>query len=229
VFTTRTGRPIEPHNLVRSLVRIRDSHGIRKIRVHAIRHTTASLLKDLGVPARDTQIILGHAHISTTQQTYTHVDEAARREALPGSTSFSELRNEPLLWSTLVVNRRFQDPGGVVFAGGARGTRTPHPLPANRRQHVHRHPSPQVTVLARVPGSRQIRVCCCTFPLYSPAGSAGVQERCDTAGRVSGFPPSAVRGALRPEVPVTDLILLFCRDKCFRCDLSWRAVLAHHV
>jgi integrase len=82
VFTTRTGRPIEPRNLVRSFVRIRDSHGIRKIRVHAIRHTTASLLKDLGVPARDTQIILGHAHISTTQQIYTHVDEAARREAL---------------------------------------------------------------------------------------------------------------------------------------------------
>jgi integrase len=40
------------------------------------------LLKDLGVPARDTQIILGHAHISTTQQIYTHVDEPARREAL---------------------------------------------------------------------------------------------------------------------------------------------------
>jgi integrase len=67
---------------VRSFVRIRDSNGIRKIRVHVIRHTTASLLKDLGVPARDTQIILGHAHVSTTQQIYTHVDEAARREAL---------------------------------------------------------------------------------------------------------------------------------------------------
>ena len=82
VFTTRTGRPIEPRNLVRSFTRIRDGHGIRKIHLHAIRHTTASLLKDLGVPARDTQIILGHAHISTTQQIYTHVDEAARREAL---------------------------------------------------------------------------------------------------------------------------------------------------
>jgi integrase len=34
------------------------------------------------VPARDAQIILGHAHISTTQQVYTHVDEAARRDAL---------------------------------------------------------------------------------------------------------------------------------------------------
>jgi integrase len=50
--------------------------------VHTLRHTTASLLKDLKVPARDTQAILGHAHISTTQQIYTHVDDVARRAAL---------------------------------------------------------------------------------------------------------------------------------------------------
>lgn len=82
VFTTRTGRPVEPRNLVRSFARICDNAGLRKIRVHALRHTTASLLKDLGVPARDAQMILGHAHVSTTQQIYTHVDEVARREAL---------------------------------------------------------------------------------------------------------------------------------------------------
>jgi integrase len=67
---------------VRSFIRICDDNSIRKIRLHAIRHTTASLLKDLGVPARDAQIILGHSHISTTQQIYTHVDEAARLDAL---------------------------------------------------------------------------------------------------------------------------------------------------
>lgn len=82
VFTTRTGRPVEPRNLVRSFDRICDRNGIRRIRVHAIRHTAASLLKDLKVPARDAQIILGHAHISTTQQIYTHVDDAARLDAL---------------------------------------------------------------------------------------------------------------------------------------------------
>jgi integrase len=82
VFTTRTGRPVEPRNLVRSFTRICDHNSIRKIRVHTIRHTTASLLKDLRVPARDAQVILGHAHISTTQQIYTHVDEPARRDAV---------------------------------------------------------------------------------------------------------------------------------------------------
>jgi integrase len=82
VFTTRTGRPIEPRNLVRSFKRICDDNAIREIRVHTLRHTTAKLLKDLDVPARDTQIILGHSHVSTTQQIYTYVDEAAQRAAL---------------------------------------------------------------------------------------------------------------------------------------------------
>jgi integrase len=67
---------------VRSLARICQDHGIRKIRVHAVRHTTPKLLKDLGVPPRDTQVILGHANVSTTQQIYTYVDEAAQRAAL---------------------------------------------------------------------------------------------------------------------------------------------------
>jgi integrase len=82
VFTTRTGQPVEPSNLVRSFRRICEVNGVRRIRVHALRHTTASLLKQLGVPARDAQVILGHAHVTTTQQIYTHVDEVARRDAL---------------------------------------------------------------------------------------------------------------------------------------------------
>jgi integrase len=69
-------------------MRICEVNSVRRIRVHALRHTTASLLKDLGVPARDAQIILGHAHVTATQQIYTHVDETARRDAV---TKLNEL------------------------------------------------------------------------------------------------------------------------------------------
>ena len=82
VFTTRTGLPVEPRNLNRSFERICDSNGVRRVRVHALRHTAASLLKALGVPPKDVQVILGHAHVSTTNQIYTHVDVAAMRDAL---------------------------------------------------------------------------------------------------------------------------------------------------
>ncbi len=84
VFSTRSGHPVEPRNLDRSFRRICDHHKIRVIKVHHLRHTTASLLKKLHVPPRDAQMILGHAHISTTMQIYTHVDEEARDDALTG-------------------------------------------------------------------------------------------------------------------------------------------------
>ena len=52
VFTTRTGRPVEPRNLVRSFRRICEDNGIRIIKVHHLRHTVGSLLKDLQVAAQ---------------------------------------------------------------------------------------------------------------------------------------------------------------------------------
>lgn len=82
IFTTRTGRPIEPRNLVRSFQRICTAHQIRVIRVHHLRHTTATLLKNLGVPARDAQIILGHSRLAVTLEIYTHQDRQAQRDAL---------------------------------------------------------------------------------------------------------------------------------------------------
>jgi integrase len=82
MLTTRTGRPIEPRNLVRSFRRICANDMIRVIKVHHLRHTVGSLLKDLHVPPRDVQIILGHARISTTLEIYTDVGEQAKRDAL---------------------------------------------------------------------------------------------------------------------------------------------------
>jgi integrase len=82
VFTTRTGRPVEPRNLARSFERITAKARLRPIRLHDLRHTAATLLKDLGVPARDTMDILGHSRIAVTMEVYTGTDDASRREAI---------------------------------------------------------------------------------------------------------------------------------------------------
>src|SRR5262249_42604673 len=62
--------------------RICSGNKFRPIKVHHLRHTTATLLKNLGVPARDAQIILGHSRLAVTLEIYTHEDRQAQREAL---------------------------------------------------------------------------------------------------------------------------------------------------
>lgn len=49
---------------------------------HDLRHTTATLLKDLRVPPRGTMEILGHSRIAVTLEIYTAADDASRRDAI---------------------------------------------------------------------------------------------------------------------------------------------------
>ncbi len=82
VFTSRTGRPIEPRNLSRSFERIADDAKLRRIRLHDTRHGCATLLFAAGVPARVVMEILGHSQIAVTMNIYTHVSDDSRREAM---------------------------------------------------------------------------------------------------------------------------------------------------
>lgn len=82
VFLSSTGTPIDPKNFVRTFHQIREQAELPRITVHHTRHTAATLLKKLGVPARDAQLILGHSHITTTQQIYQHGDIEGQAHAL---------------------------------------------------------------------------------------------------------------------------------------------------
>jgi integrase len=82
VFTTRTGRPIDPQNVNRSFFRITDAAGLRRIRLHDARHGCATLLTAAGVAPRVVMEILGHSQISITMDVYTHVTSDTQREAI---------------------------------------------------------------------------------------------------------------------------------------------------
>ncbi|WP_028802733.1 tyrosine-type recombinase/integrase [Streptomyces sp. 142MFCol3.1] len=82
VFTTGTGRQVEPRNVYRSFTRIADSAGIRVVRLHDARHGTATLLTAAGVAPRVVMEILGHSQISITMDVYTHVVQDTQREAM---------------------------------------------------------------------------------------------------------------------------------------------------
>jgi integrase len=63
-------------------VSICEARDIRLIKLHHVRHTVASLLEALGVPARDAEVILGHSRLAVTLEVYTHTDDEAQLDAL---------------------------------------------------------------------------------------------------------------------------------------------------
>jgi integrase len=82
VFLSSAGTPIDPQNFVRMFHAIRKRAGLPRITVHHTRHTAATLLKNLHVPVRDTQLILGHSRVTTTLQLYEHGDIAGQIQAI---------------------------------------------------------------------------------------------------------------------------------------------------
>ena len=81
VFTTAVGTPIHPRNDYRAFREVLERANLRRIRVHDLRHTAASVLLAQGVPARVVMEILGHSQISVTLNTYAHVAPEVSREA----------------------------------------------------------------------------------------------------------------------------------------------------
>jgi len=82
VVVSTAGGPIEAQNFLRTFRRACRDAGLRDIVIHHLRHTAATMLKTLGVPARDAQLILGHANVATTQQIYQHGDVEEQRKAV---------------------------------------------------------------------------------------------------------------------------------------------------
>ncbi|MEU4724781.1 tyrosine-type recombinase/integrase [Nonomuraea dietziae] len=82
VFTTRTGRPVEPHNFNRSFAKAVELAEVRSIPVHATRKTCASLLVALNVHPRIAMQILRHSQIAVTMNIYSEVSSEATRKAL---------------------------------------------------------------------------------------------------------------------------------------------------
>jgi len=82
VVISKVGTPIEPRNLRRYFDTLLEETGLPRITVHAMRHTAATVLKDLNVPVKDAQLILGHSDISTTLNIYQHGTPETHRAAI---------------------------------------------------------------------------------------------------------------------------------------------------
>jgi integrase len=82
VLTTRFGTPLSPRHGYREFQRLVAAAGLRRVRLHDLRHTAASLMLAQGVNPRVVMEILGYSQISITRNTYSHVAPASSPEAL---------------------------------------------------------------------------------------------------------------------------------------------------
>ncbi|MFD8319618.1 tyrosine-type recombinase/integrase [Kitasatospora purpeofusca] len=83
IFTApNSALPVEPSTLNRRFATLLHQAGLRRIRFHDLRHTTATLLLDQSVELVVIKELLGHAHIGVTATVYTHVRLRIQRNAI---------------------------------------------------------------------------------------------------------------------------------------------------
>ena len=104
VFVTRRGTPLASNNLrKRQLHPASQRAGLGSINWHSLRHTHGTLLHEQGTPLRVAQAQLGHSHMTTTPQVYTHASGSAQRQAVdhlesllfPSVPKFAEVGRRP--------------------------------------------------------------------------------------------------------------------------------------
>ena len=74
VFVDELGERMRVEYLTNAFPKFLESHGLRRMRFHDLRHSCASLLLANGVPLKHIQEWLGHSDIGTTANIYSHLD-----------------------------------------------------------------------------------------------------------------------------------------------------------
>jgi integrase len=82
VFANELGGPMDPRNVLRWWYRVTERAGVGRRRLHAARHTAATLLLEQGVPLEVVSAVLGHASLAITADVYARVCMDAKRKGL---------------------------------------------------------------------------------------------------------------------------------------------------
>ncbi len=83
VFATNQGAPLAADNLRKKALRTACKRaGLHRIYWHTLRHTHGTLLHSQGTPLKVAQAQLGHSHMATMSEIYTHTIASAQRDAV---------------------------------------------------------------------------------------------------------------------------------------------------
>ncbi len=88
VFPDDDGDFVIAQTLLRRFYRLLKEIGLPRIRFHDLRHSAATLLLSMGVPAKVVQELLGHSTISITMDVYSHVLPSMQKDAMDKMDDF---------------------------------------------------------------------------------------------------------------------------------------------
>ena len=77
-----TGQPNKNSSYDTHLYKLCDKAGIKRVCMHALRHTYATRAIESGMPPKILQTLLGHASIKTTMDRYVHVTDESMNQAM---------------------------------------------------------------------------------------------------------------------------------------------------
>lgn len=84
VLSHPDGSPYSPQQLRRALDAACKAAGLPRLHIHGLRHSMATAALEAGTDVKVLQTLLGHAHYSTTADTYLHPSDEIRAQALAG-------------------------------------------------------------------------------------------------------------------------------------------------
>ncbi len=82
VFTTASGKPLDPRSALRAFTLAAERAGIRGVSVHTLRHSAATAMLESGVHLKAVSELLGHAGTQVTADVYAHLTTRTARSAM---------------------------------------------------------------------------------------------------------------------------------------------------
>lgn len=81
VFVKDDGELMKPDTISRKFSKFLEDRELRKIRLHDLRHSCASILLANGISMKEIQEWLGHSSYNTTANIYAHLDSSAKKKS----------------------------------------------------------------------------------------------------------------------------------------------------
>ena len=102
VFCSNVGTPVEPRRVCTTMNKLTDAVGLPRLTFHALRHTFATRMLEANAPAKVVQDVLGHADVTLTLNTYSHVigttahEQMSRIDGLFQSAETKPVETQPI-------------------------------------------------------------------------------------------------------------------------------------